>query len=79
MRPDDANVVGNVHGGIILKMIEEAGCIVCTRHCNKQNGVGQGDCTPCKWSLLYILVFKIFLFKIFNFCLYNQTVSVTLM
>lgn len=48
MRPDDANVVGNVHGGIILKMIEEAGCIVCTRHCNTQNGVGQGDYTQCK-------------------------------
>ncbi|XP_029292381.1 cytosolic acyl coenzyme A thioester hydrolase isoform X2 [Cottoperca gobio] len=38
MRPDDANIVGNVHGGIILKMIEEAGCIVGTRHCNIQNG-----------------------------------------
>ncbi|XP_034394185.1 cytosolic acyl coenzyme A thioester hydrolase isoform X2 [Cyclopterus lumpus] len=38
MRPDDANIVGNVHGGIILKMIEEAGCIVGTRHCNAQNG-----------------------------------------
>ncbi|KAK9515530.1 hypothetical protein VZT92_026170 [Zoarces viviparus] len=38
MRPDDANIVGNVHGGIILKMIEEAGCIVGTRHCNAQSG-----------------------------------------
>ncbi|XP_068454607.1 cytosolic acyl coenzyme A thioester hydrolase isoform X2 [Clinocottus analis] len=38
MRPDDANIVGNVHGGNILKMIEEAGCIVGTRHCNAQNG-----------------------------------------
>ncbi|XP_005733058.1 cytosolic acyl coenzyme A thioester hydrolase isoform X1 [Pundamilia nyererei] len=38
MRPDDANVAGNVHGGNILKMIEEAGCIVGTRHCNTQNG-----------------------------------------
>ncbi|XP_038579712.1 cytosolic acyl coenzyme A thioester hydrolase isoform X2 [Micropterus salmoides] len=38
MRPNDANIVGNVHGGIILKMIEEAGCIVGTRHCNTQNG-----------------------------------------
>ncbi|KAM7404490.1 hypothetical protein PAMP_011834 [Pampus punctatissimus] len=37
MRPDDANIVGNIHGGIILKMIEEAGCIVSTRHCNTQN------------------------------------------
>lgn len=39
MRPDDANIVGNVHGGTILKMIEEAGCIIGTRHCNTQNGV----------------------------------------
>ncbi|XDV48541.1 hypothetical protein PO909_017940 [Leuciscus waleckii] len=38
MRPDDANIVGNVHGGTILKMIEEAGCIISTRHCNSQNG-----------------------------------------
>ncbi|KAM9351429.1 cytosolic acyl coenzyme A thioester hydrolase [Symphorus nematophorus] len=38
MRPDDANIVGNVHGGNILKMIEEAGCIIGTRHCNIQNG-----------------------------------------
>ncbi|KAM9855694.1 cytosolic acyl coenzyme A thioester hydrolase [Aulostomus maculatus] len=38
MRPDDANIVGNVHGGTILKMIEEAGCIVSSRHCNTQNG-----------------------------------------
>uniref|UniRef100_A0AAX7SRS8 HotDog ACOT-type domain-containing protein n=1 Tax=Astatotilapia calliptera TaxID=8154 RepID=A0AAX7SRS8_ASTCA len=38
MWPDDANVAGNVHGGNILKMIEEAGCIVGTRHCNTQNG-----------------------------------------
>ncbi|XP_015233208.1 PREDICTED: cytosolic acyl coenzyme A thioester hydrolase isoform X4 [Cyprinodon variegatus] len=38
MLPDDANIMGNVHGGIILKMIEEAGSIVGTRHCNTQNG-----------------------------------------
>ncbi|XP_024915435.1 cytosolic acyl coenzyme A thioester hydrolase isoform X2 [Cynoglossus semilaevis] len=38
MRPDDANIVGNVHGGTILKMIEEAGYIISTRHCNTQNG-----------------------------------------
>ncbi|XP_077585014.1 cytosolic acyl coenzyme A thioester hydrolase isoform X2 [Stigmatopora nigra] len=37
MRPDDANIVGHVHGGNILKMIEEAGCIISTRHCNTQN------------------------------------------
>ncbi|KAG7472828.1 hypothetical protein MATL_G00113070 [Megalops atlanticus] len=38
MRPDDANIVGNVHGGTILKMIEEAGVIISTRHCNTQPG-----------------------------------------
>uniref|UniRef100_A0A8C6A389 Cytosolic acyl coenzyme A thioester hydrolase n=1 Tax=Marmota marmota marmota TaxID=9994 RepID=A0A8C6A389_MARMA len=38
MRPDDANVAGNVQGGTILKMIEEAGAIISTRHCNSQNG-----------------------------------------
>ncbi|XP_057355644.1 cytosolic acyl coenzyme A thioester hydrolase isoform X6 [Manis pentadactyla] len=38
MRPDDANVAGNVHGGTILKMIEEAGAIISTRHCNSQDG-----------------------------------------
>ncbi|KAM9299132.1 cytosolic acyl coenzyme A thioester hydrolase [Gastrophryne carolinensis] len=36
MRPDDANIAGNVHGGTILKMIEEAGAIISTRHCNRQ-------------------------------------------
>ncbi|XP_070562177.1 cytosolic acyl coenzyme A thioester hydrolase-like [Ptychodera flava] len=35
MMPDDANNSGNVHGGVILKMIEEAGAIITTRHCNK--------------------------------------------
>ncbi|XP_074163899.1 cytosolic acyl coenzyme A thioester hydrolase isoform X12 [Sminthopsis crassicaudata] len=38
MRPDDANIAGNVHGGTILKMIEEAGAIISTRHCNSQKG-----------------------------------------
>ena len=34
MLPDDANPGGNVHGGTILKMIEEAGWIAATKHCN---------------------------------------------
>ena len=34
MLPDDANVVGNVHGGTILSMIAEAGFVVATRHSN---------------------------------------------
>lgn len=61
MRPDDANVVGNVHGGIILKMIEEAGCIVCTRHCNTKNGVGQADYTQSKkQEKVFLYVFVIY-------------------
>lgn len=35
MHPDDANIAGNVHGGTTLKLIEEAGLIIATRHCNK--------------------------------------------
>lgn len=35
MVPDDANIAGNVHGGTTLKLIEEAGYIIATRHCNK--------------------------------------------
>lgn len=35
MHPDDANIAGNVHGGITLKLIEEGGFIIATRHCNK--------------------------------------------
>ncbi|OXB78098.1 UNVERIFIED_CONTAM: hypothetical protein H355_007240 [Colinus virginianus] len=45
MRPDDANIAGNVHGGTVLKMIEEAGAIISTRHCNS----GQGE--PCVAAL----------------------------
>ena len=40
MLPDDANVVGNVHGGTILSMIEQAGFIVATRHCNNNATAG---------------------------------------
>ena len=32
MLPDDANPAGNVHGGTILKMIEQAGYIAAMRH-----------------------------------------------
>ena len=38
MVPDDTNPLGNVHGGTILKMVEQAGDIVATRHCNKDRG-----------------------------------------
>lgn len=49
MRPDDANVAGNVHGGTVLKMIEEAGAIISTRHCNSGTGVsGDGEGRGCR-------------------------------
>lgn len=49
MVPDDANMSGNVHGGTILKMIEEAGVIIATRHCNKEK---QGNPTVSSWAAL---------------------------
>ena len=36
MNPNDRNIYGNIHGGTILKMIEEAGMIVCQRLCIQQ-------------------------------------------
>ena len=41
MVPDDSNVMGNVHGGTILNLIEHAGRIVSTRHCNSSRGEGK--------------------------------------
>jgi acyl-CoA hydrolase len=32
MGPQDANSQGNVHGGIIMKMVDEAGALVAMRH-----------------------------------------------
>jgi uncharacterized protein (TIGR00369 family) len=32
MLPTDANVYGNVHGGVIMKLVDDAGAIVATRH-----------------------------------------------
>jgi uncharacterized protein (TIGR00369 family) len=32
MSPTDANVHGNVHGGMVMKMADDAGAIVATRH-----------------------------------------------
>ena len=34
---DDANPAGNVHGGVMLKLLEQAGEVVVNRHCNKNN------------------------------------------
>ncbi len=32
MGPQDANTHGNVHGGVIMKMVDEAGALVAMRH-----------------------------------------------
>lgn len=34
MGPQDANTHGNVHGGVIMKMVDEAGALVAMRHAN---------------------------------------------
>ena len=41
MLPDDTNPLGNVHGGTILKLIEQAGAVVSARHCNSVNDSGK--------------------------------------
>jgi uncharacterized protein (TIGR00369 family) len=32
MQPDQANLHGNVHGGWIMKLVDEAGALACIRH-----------------------------------------------
>jgi acyl-CoA hydrolase len=36
MQPMDANPAGNVHGGVILRLMDEAGGVVATRHCRSR-------------------------------------------
>lgn len=33
MKPNDANHLGNVHGGVILKLMDEAAYVCCAKHC----------------------------------------------
>jgi len=33
MQPLDANVQGNVHGGVVLRLMDEAGGVAAARHC----------------------------------------------
>jgi uncharacterized protein (TIGR00369 family) len=35
MIPEHANALGNVHGGVIMKMVDEAGAIVAMRHAQR--------------------------------------------
>src|SRR5512143_1576068 len=32
MQPEHANILGNVHGGWIMKLVDEAGALTCMRH-----------------------------------------------
>jgi uncharacterized protein (TIGR00369 family) len=36
MQPEMANVMGNVHGGWIMKLVDEAGGLACIRHSNNR-------------------------------------------
>jgi len=42
MVPDDTNPAGNVHGGTILKLLEQAGHVVANRHCNQNRDASSG-------------------------------------
>jgi len=36
MHPEHANLLGNVHGGWIMKLVDEAGALTCMRHAQKK-------------------------------------------
>lgn len=36
MQPEHANTHGNVHGGWIMKLVDEAGALACMRHANRR-------------------------------------------
>ncbi len=36
MQPEDANPLGNVHGGHIMKLVDEAGALSCMRHSHQR-------------------------------------------
>jgi uncharacterized protein (TIGR00369 family) len=36
MHPEHANLLGNVHGGWIMKLVDEAGALACMRHAQKK-------------------------------------------
>ena len=66
MNPQDANPAGNVHGGVIMKLIDTAAAVVATRHsrCNSvtasidslvfHNPIYIGDLVFFKSSLNYV-------------------------
>ncbi len=36
MQPEHANLLGNVHGGWIMKLVDEAGALTCMRHAQRR-------------------------------------------
>jgi uncharacterized protein (TIGR00369 family) len=36
MHPEHANVLGNVHGGWVMKLVDEAGALACMRHAQRK-------------------------------------------
>ena len=36
MHPEHANLLGNVHGGWIMKLVDEAGALACMRHAQRR-------------------------------------------
>ncbi|MDZ4764958.1 MAG: hotdog domain-containing protein [Chloroflexota bacterium] len=66
MGPQDANVLGNVHGGVIMKMVDEAGALVAIRHANLlcvtvaidsmtfMESIRVGNLVTCKGELTYV-------------------------
>src|SRR5512143_2936620 len=36
MQPDHANTLGNVHGGWIMMLVDEAGALACMRHAQRR-------------------------------------------
>jgi acyl-CoA hydrolase len=36
MRPQDANLAGNVHGGVVMALCDEAGALAAIRHCRSR-------------------------------------------
>src|SRR5512133_3462700 len=36
MHPEHANLLGNVHGGWIMKLVDEAGALACMRHAQQR-------------------------------------------
>ena len=66
LHPQDTNNMGNVHGGVIMKLVDEAGAIAAMRHANRQvvtvaidsmtfnEPIRLGNLVLCKAELTYV-------------------------